>query len=165
MSAPGQSYPAELLDAEGRPILPGATVIQFTDASIQPGSGGGGGGLPTGWTQAGDPADVSTQGGGLYVGTGDLDTPTSDYVYAGPSPGQFGVSDMAGVENYSVGVGVGIVSVPTSNAGNAFRADPTGGGTVALDCGTLPIVNLPTADPHIAGALWNNAGTPAISSG
>lgn len=23
----------------------------------------------------------------------------------------------------------------------------------------------PTADPHVAGALWNNAGTPTISSG
>ena len=24
---------------------------------------------------------------------------------------------------------------------------------------------LPIADPHVSGALWNNAGTPTISSG
>ncbi len=37
--------------------------------------------------------------------------------------------------------------------------------TKPLDCAFNPVLNLPTNDPGIAGALWNNAGTPAISTG
>lgn len=75
-------------------------------------------------------------------------------------------SDIGGVnaETYSMRVGHGIHSNPAAGV-PAFTAQTLAGGTVALDCGTLAIVNLPTADPHIAGALWNSAGTPAISAG
>jgi len=29
----------------------------------------------------------------------------------------------------------------------------------------IMLSTLPTADPHIAGALWNNAGVPTVSAG
>jgi hypothetical protein len=51
-------------------------------------------------------------------------------------------------------------------AGNiAFSASGSKGATVAVDAGGLAIINLPTVDPVIAGALWNDGGTPAISVG
>lgn len=37
------------------------------------------------------------------------------------------------------------------------------GGLIKLQAGAALI--LPTADPAVAGALWNNAGTIAISAG
>ena len=71
-----------------------------------------------------------------------------------------GSMQAAGVVAY----GQGMSSRPDSpNA--AYAVDANGSGTVALDAGGLPITNLPTSNPHIAGALWNNAGTPAISAG
>lgn len=37
------------------------------------------------------------------------------------------------------------------------------GGTLKVENGGSLI--LPTADPHIAGALWNNSGTVTVSAG
>ena len=31
--------------------------------------------------------------------------------------------------------------------------------------GTTNVIVIPTVDPHVAGAIWNNAGTLAISAG
>jgi hypothetical protein len=31
--------------------------------------------------------------------------------------------------------------------------------------GTANVIIIPTVDPGVAGAIWNNAGTPAISAG
>lgn len=53
-------------------------------------------------------------------------------------------------------------AVITAEYFRATSGDPTEG---ALDCNGLSITNLVTTDPAIAGALWNNAGTPAISTG
>jgi hypothetical protein len=58
----------------------------------------------------------------------------------------------------------GIVGA-ASNGGASFRASSSSGSDSAMDCGGLPIINLPTADPHIAGALYNLAGVPTISAG
>lgn len=59
----------------------------------------------------------------------------------------------------------GVQSNPTGPNKTAFIASGGQGATAALDCGFLPVVNLPTSDPHVNGALWNNVGTPAISAG
>ncbi|RWB65399.1 hypothetical protein [Mesorhizobium sp.] len=37
------------------------------------------------------------------------------------------------------------------------------GGKVTVEAGGAII--LPTADPHVVGALWNNAGTITVSAG
>lgn len=37
-------------------------------------------------------------------------------------------------------------------------------GTVTAT-GTTNVIVLPTSDPGVAGAIWNNAGTVAISAG
>jgi hypothetical protein len=34
-----------------------------------------------------------------------------------------------------------------------------------ISCGWQVITALPTVDPHVAGAIWNNGGTIAISAG
>ena len=31
--------------------------------------------------------------------------------------------------------------------------------------GTANVIVIPTADPHVAGAIWNNAGTLSVSAG
>lgn len=53
------------------------------------------------------------------------------------------------------------------NAGTIY--DLGGNEYTTSECtGTLPIVsfpNMPSADPHVSGALWNNAGVVNVSSG
>jgi hypothetical protein len=111
---------------------------------------GGGGSLPTGWTQdASDPANVNTHGGSLF---------------ARGAFAQIGVETEDETTGTHMGATTGIASVPDAD-NIAFRASGSAGATVALDAGGLTIINLPTVDPGIAGALWNNAGTPAISAG
>ena len=34
-----------------------------------------------------------------------------------------------------------------------------------IDFGWTVVAALPTVDPHVSGAVWNNAGTLAISAG
>lgn len=65
----GNAYPANLLDAKGKQILPAVEAVQFTSSTDQPESGGGGG-LPL-QTGAGSPlgAVVPTQTGGFYLQT------------------------------------------------------------------------------------------------
>lgn len=36
---------------------------------------------------------------------------------------------------------------------------------LVLSSGAATVIILPTADPHVVGALWNNAGTITISAG
>ena len=38
-------------------------------------------------------------------------------------------------------------------------------GTVTLNGATIILDSLPTSDPTVAGQLWNNAGTLAVSAG
>ena len=57
-------------------------------------------------------------------------------------------------QNGFVGAVTGAVTATTISAsGNATLS------------GTANVIIIPTSDPGVAGALWNNAGTPAISAG
>jgi len=40
----------------------------------------------------------------------------------------------------------------------------TASGNATLS-GTANVIIIPTADPHVAGAIWNNSGTLAVSAG
>jgi hypothetical protein len=96
---------------------------------------GGGGGLPTGWTQDGDPADVNTNGGSL-VAEG-----ASSFSQINPS-GLFATSKAADGFVSVEGIG-GVVSAPDTSDGSppCFTAAGTHGATVALDAGGLEIVS------------------------
>ena len=121
-----------------------------------PGGGGGGGLALTGWTEDdSDPAFVEGGAGGLDFDDGTNGAAISAVVVV--------VASEAG-EAYNMRLGNGITSASTISA-PCFSAYDTAGATVALDAGGLPVVNLPAADPGIPGALWNNAGIPAISGG
>jgi len=37
--------------------------------------------------------------------------------------------------------------------------------TASINGGTVSLPNLPTADPHVAGQVWNNAGVLTVSAG
>lgn len=109
---------------------------------------------------------------------------------AGPNPGSL----LAGINNVFVGSTSGVVGTnDPSNAvavGYAAHADTSGiaiganatanGQSVAIGAGAVSqpgqvvlgtspsvviIPGIPTADPHVAGALWSNAGVVNVSAG
>lgn len=98
-------------------------------------SGGGGGGLPTGWTQDdADPANVSTDGGD--GGSLTFDDGTSSF--AGLSAGAVEVRGESGQEKYAMQIGAGITSTSPADV-PAFTATSDEGATVALDAGGLDV--------------------------
>ena len=53
-------------------------------------------------------------------------------------------------------------------AGTATTVDASGDVTVLGELsatGTANVIVIPTSDPGVAGAIWNNAGTLAVSAG
>lgn len=48
--------------------------------------------------------------------------------------------------------------------GNVTATTISASGNASLR-GTANVVVIPTADPGVAGAIWNNAGTLAVSAG
>lgn len=97
--------------------------------------GGGGGGLPEGWTTDDSNPATAFTNGGAVIAGGDGDNGIA-VVY--PS----GLNIQRPID------GVTIVSVDTST-----------------DDGLRANVVPPGTDPHIGGAIWNNAGTLTISDG
>ena len=55
---------------------------------------------------------------------------------------------------------VGAVSATTVTASSTL--DVTGDATLS---GTANVIIIPTSDPGVAGAIWNNSGTLAVSAG
>lgn len=168
----GQKFAHETRD----PVAPGGgidavtsedesvTIVQ-TGRSVDLSAQSVGGSLPEGWT-ANDP-DPGT----LNAASGELAF-TDGGIQGDDETDKFDISATQGVrvrsdtteETYRIRIGTGIFSNPAADV-PAFTAVGDAGGTVALDAGGLAIINLPAADPHIAGALWNDGGTPAISTG
>lgn len=70
---------------------------------------------------------------------------------------------------YGVFAGVGELATGSdfTNPDATKRAKvPTVGAVLdALDSGSIPMSNLPTSDPQIAGLLWNDGGVLKVSSG
>jgi hypothetical protein len=55
---------------------------------------------------------------------------------------------------------VGAVTATTVTASSTL--DVTGDATLS---GTANVIIIPTSDPGVAGAIWNNGGTLAVSAG
>lgn len=58
--------------------------------------------------------------------------------------------------------------VRSQNGFQSVTIDPVTGAvtvTASFDGGTVILPNLPTVDPVVAGALWNDAGTLKVSAG
>ena len=62
--------------------------------------------------------------------------------------------------NGFVGAVTGAVTATTVTASSTL--DVTGDATLS---GTANVIIIPTSDPGVAGAIWNNAGTLAVSAG
>ena len=59
----------------------------------------------------------------------------------------------------------GFVGNVTGNVTGAVAATTiTASGNATLS-GTANVIIIPTVDPEVAGAIWNNSGTLAISAG
>lgn len=63
-----------------------------------------------------------------------------------------------GFQLVSIAPSTGAVTVVASYGANASVANLSTTGTVILS-------NLPTADPQVAGQLWNNLGVLTVSAG
>lgn len=110
------------------------------------------GGIP-GWS--GGP-DVAGGAGSLTFDDGSENTAVHAYGLA--------INSESTNEQYSVETGGGFFAIPA--AGNtAYSAGDGAGGTAALDCGGLTILNLPTSDPGIAGGLYTTGGAVLVSTG
>lgn len=55
---------------------------------------------------------------------------------------------------------IGAVTATTVTASSTL--DVTGDATLS---GTANVIIIPTSDPGVAGAIWNNSGTLAVSAG
>ena len=62
--------------------------------------------------------------------------------------------------NGFVGAVTGAVTATTVAASGTLAV--TGNSTLS---GTANVIIIPTVDPAVAGAIWNNAGTLAVSAG
>lgn len=60
---------------------------------------------------------------------------------------------------------VGAASVTTDAQGLTTVTAGSDMAKALIDFGWTIVAALPTADPHVSGAVWNNAGTLAISAG
>lgn len=194
--ANGSSFPAELLDADGNPVLPQVAAVQFTDASDAP--DGGGGSIPSG---AGSPAGSVTPAGigALYIDSTNgalwiaIGATSADWIIVGgvaanhnPKQGVYtlGAINLVAAINAdavitdalaAAGSGNGIYwrtnSAPDGGqemvvfvgAGGAFTVSVLANGV--LDTSSGAGVKFPTADPHVAGAWWDNGVTLMRSAG
>ena len=65
-------------------------------------------------------------------------------------------------QNGFVGALTGNVTGSVTGAVAATTITASGNATLS---GTANVIIIPTADPHVAGAIWSNSGTLAISAG
>jgi hypothetical protein len=100
--------------------------------------GTGGGSLPTGWTESGDPANVNTHGGfiiGSDGGTGVMNL----------SGASLGVNSNDETTGAAITADGGVLSIPGAGT-SAFTAIGSAGAMVALDAGGLDIANAGNVD-------------------
>lgn len=76
----------------------------------------------------------------------------SNTTFTGP------VRSQNGFQSVSVNATTGAVTV------NATFGSATSVSTISAT-GSTNVIVIPTADPHVAGAIWNNAGTLSVSAG
>jgi hypothetical protein len=140
----GLGDPTQIVWAKGPDgIVGGYYPVQST---------GGGGGLPTGWTQdADDPSNVQSNGdpdagtGGLAVGA----PPEGSYVQL--LPGSVDIFDSNAGDWFSAGYLEGVVSAADAGASGAFIAQTANGQTVALYASGMTIDQLEDpSDPQQA---------------
>lgn len=107
---------------------------------------GGGGGLPTGWTQdASDPANVFTNGFGS-AGEGSLTCGVADGEQFEMDSTGLSAVDEDGNLWLTIGAAIGLLLMPTMpGGGTAITIDASDGATEAMNAGGLPIIQV--ADP------------------
>jgi hypothetical protein len=110
------------------------------------------------WLQAGDGGSTGGDGGlaGMQAGQATHAGSTGGELHL--VGGQAGVADAhGGAILIQSGLGAG-----TGNSGNITIQT----GTVSAGTrGNIILGGLPTADPHVLGALWNSTGTLKVSAG
>jgi hypothetical protein len=78
------------------------------------------------------------------------------------------IGDTSSIGTFGTVVNIGGGAANTAPNGSYLRVREGGGGLIFFRVkgdGNVLMPNLPTADPHIAGALWNDAGTVKVSAG
>ena len=128
--ANGNAYPANLLDGNGKPILPAAQFVQFTDDTDQPGSGGGGGSVATETISTSTSSTDHTQVVSLSLSHSSGDTlldytdPTSPTFIASGTYLLISTLAIAGDVTFTANVGyiagLSQVSIPPSPSADAY---------------------------------------------
>lgn len=186
----GDSYPVELLDDQGNRVATEVAAVQFTDGADQPSRSGGGSnpGLfetPGSGSPTPDDQDITPtapgylyqdiQSGALWQASG---ATSADWVCIGgwQEGGSNGVAltDSTSASHGTTwavteGVTVGFIINSASSWGSTKPVTRTASnmlddgeaGTATFAGGII----FPTADPHIAGAWWDDAGTLTKSAG
>ena len=135
-------------------VFGGSGATQGGSATLTGGSGGtdlGGNAV----VQAGNSTDAA---GGYVNITSGIGGTSGGQIYVTGGTGQNG---SGGSITISGGNGTAGVGTPTSNGGDITLQPGTG----VTRNGLIFMPGLPTADPAVAGALWNNAGVLTISAG
>lgn len=142
----------------------------FVRASVVPAEvnptpeGSPGGSLPDGWT-VNDPDDgvLNAPLGTLKISGVQADSLAARETTLDIDTGGGEIQTSGGPIRFAAGANNRIIYAANTLtfAFNVGLVIASGG----IDMGENPIINLPTSDPGVAGALWNNAGTPAISAG
>lgn len=80
---------------------------------------------------------------------------------------QFYLDDSSQYIQLVVGTGGTVPQIELDGAQNEVRISATGGGRIEIGgaVNQRVIVQLPTADPGVAGQLWNDGGTVKVSAG
>lgn len=111
-----------------------------------------------------DVADPATARANLGAGTGDMLAANNLSDVADPSAARANLG--AGTGDLKAANNLGDVADPAAaraNLGLGSTDVPDFGGVKVS--GDIDFTNLPTADPLVAGRLWNDSGTMRISSG
>lgn len=139
---------ARIAGVAGSPGAAADTVLT-SDGSGGTSWASGGGSLPEGWTQDGDPANVTTHG--VYEDSTGTITVGENDDFAMVTAAGF-ITSSTGGESVQVTTNGGVVSNPRETTA-AFAAFGDAGATVALDAGALPVSNFsalnPTAPPVV----------------
>lgn len=150
----GNTYPADIQHPDGTVIAGGS--VAFTDSTNQPAPGGANVGTATAFAPTGLTGSVSAT---RYVGGTASVAPTTGLHAVGDwvvtATGRIFVCTVAGTPG---------TWVEPASVTFAPLASPTFTGTATLPA-TIIVGAIPTADPHVVGELWGNAGVLTRSAG
>ena len=154
MAAPGNAYPAVQLDERGQ-VVDSGVVVQFTDSTDQPGSGGGGSSVVIEYTYAFDFTSSAALAAGATVYTPTIGQSLIDAWFEVDAPFD-GTTPLADIGTF-VGGGTGLFSLF-----GVAAVDMTQGDVAASENAGLQVSAVGTNDllQNVISSWYSQLGTP-----